>query len=218
MSARYDLVVFDLDGTLHDSFRSIARSYQYALREGFGIDQPDLDVFRPCVGPPIKDSFAMFGVGLDDVDRAITLYERYFLDSAQYECNAFAGVEELLADLQAAGVKMAIASSKQAGMLEYLMERDGLRHYFCALSGVGRTEETPKKALIEQALAACGVSDKSRAVMVGDRHYDAEGAQQAGVDFIAATYGMGEPDEFENYPVVFYARNIEALRRYLLGK
>lgn len=219
MSRRYDLVIFDLDGTLHDSFRSIALSYQYALREGFGNDQPDLDTFRPCVGPPIQDSFALFGVTPSEVGRAIELYEKHFLESAQYECGPFDGVKRMLEDFKAAGIDMAIASSKHTAMLEYLMERDGLRGYFGMISGIqNRLEETPKKLLIERVLAHYGEPNKSRVVMVGDRHYDAEGAFFAGVDFIAAAYGMGEEKEFDGYPAVFHAQNIEQLRAYILGE
>lgn len=219
MQRRYDLVIFDLDGTLHDSFRSIALSYQYALREGFGIDQPDLEVFWPCVGPPIQDSFAMFGVPESEMDRAIALYQKHFLDAAQFECGFYDGVERMLADFRAAGIEMAIASSKHTPMLEYLMTRDGARDYFGMISGIDVMRgEFPKKLLIQRVLAHYGVTDTSRVVMVGDRHYDAAGAEQAGVDFIAADYGMGAKGEFDGYPVAYHAPDVDAVRRYVLGE
>lgn len=219
MHKKYDLVIFDVDGTLHDSFVSIAMSYQYTMKERFGVEHPDLDHFRPCIGPPIQQCFTMLGVEEENIPEAIEIYQRFFKEHAQDVCKFFPGTEAMLADFEAAGIDMAIASSKHVNMINYLMTRDGVLDYFGVVSGVWDVlEDAPKKVLIERVLDHFSVTDKSRVVMVGDRHYDAEGAKQAGVDFIAAGYGMGEPGEFDAYPVVFFARDIDEVRRYVLGE
>lgn len=59
MEQKYDLILFDLDGTITDSGEGITKSVQYALSK-FGIEEPDLENLRKFIGPPLIDSFERF--------------------------------------------------------------------------------------------------------------------------------------------------------------
>ena len=59
MKEKYDLILFDVDGTLTDSGEGITKSVQYTL-EKYGIIEPDLNNLRKFIGPPLIDSFMKF--------------------------------------------------------------------------------------------------------------------------------------------------------------
>ncbi len=215
----YDLVLFDFDGTLHDSFESIALSYQYALFATKSMVIDDLQRFRPCIGPPIADSFAMFGVRPDEVADCFRHYRDFFNRRGYTYCKPYPGVTEMLERLRAAGIKIAIASSKGISVITMLLEKDGLTplfDYISAQSDEEHAHHESKTSLIERAMRALDAQPE-RTVMVGDRHFDAEGARGAGVDFIAADYGFAEPDEFDAYPVALHAESVADIAAFVLG-
>ena len=73
-----------------------------------------------------------------------------------------------------------------------------------------------KTQVIERVIAHYG-ADKRDVVMVGDRFYDAAGAQAAGVDFIAALYGFSQPNEFDPYDTVLCAKTPGEIADYILN-
>jgi phosphoglycolate phosphatase len=216
---RYQLTVFDVDGTLHDSFLSIARSFQYALRHCGAKPLTDLASARRCIGPPIADCFRMLGVERDaDIPNYIRAYRDFFDREGHLLVTLYDGVFDMLQALRKAGVGLAVATSKYREVIEPLLLRDGLLDLFgyVAANPAGGAAQS-KESMIRSALCHFGVP-RERAVMVGDRFYDAQGARDAGVDFIVAAYGMGEPEEFEGYPCVLTAQRAADIARFILGK
>ena len=216
---KYDAVLFDFDGTLYDTFLGIARSYQHALRVCHNLDFPDLSEFEKCVGPPLASSFVdLYGIAEEDVERSVAAFRERYNDKGVYECEIYDGVPEMLDRLRAGGLPLAISSSKPEVMIKKILGGDGLLGKFEIISGIKSESdrESTKVGAINEALAFLGVT-ADREVMVGDRFYDAEGAAEAGIDFVAAMYGFAKDGELEGYPCVCRAETTGAVADFILG-
>lgn len=221
---KYDAVLYDFDGTVVDSFPGIGKCVQYALKEEFGIDVPDYNELTPFFGPPLHNSFEQFyNLDAEQVTRAVKKYRERYNTVGLYESEPYAGAKESFERLRAAGVVLAIASSKPTHLIDTLLAHFGLGAYFSAVAGTqhfeGHADPMTKTDSIELALELIGFSDKcGRAVMVGDRWLDAEGANNANVDFIAAAYSPYiEPDEFDSFPFVHKAASLMDIADLVIG-
>ena len=128
-------LLFDLDGTLTDPKVGICTCVQYALK-AMGIDEPDLDKLEPFIGPPLKDSFMNFyHMSEEQAEAAIAKYRERFADVGIFENKVYDGIPEMLKNLQANGMELAVASSKPEVFVERILEHFGIRKYFKAVVG-----------------------------------------------------------------------------------
>lgn len=195
----YKFILFDLDGTLSDSREGITRSVAHAL-ESMGIDVPDLDALCKFIGPPLRESFIQFyGLSESDSFTALKIYrEHHFNEGGLFENVVYDGIRELLEGLKAQGKTLIVATSKPRPYAEKILEHFGLSQYFDFISGSELDGTRINKAeVIDHALKSCGISDKSKAIMVGDRRFDVSGAWSNGLDCIGVMYGFGSREELE---------------------
>lgn len=195
----YKFILFDLDGTLSDSREGITRSVAHAL-ESMGIDVPDLDALCKFIGPPLRESFIQFyGLSESDSFTALKIYrEHHFNEGGLFENVVYDGIRELLEGLKAQGKALIVATSKPRPYAEKILEHFGLSQYFDFISGSELDGTRINKAeVIDHALKSCGISDKSKAIMVGDRRFDVSGARSNGLDCIGVLYGFGNREELE---------------------
>lgn len=214
---KYDYILFDLDGTLTDPASGITRSVQYSL-EKFGIKAEQSELLR-FIGPPLYDSYMEFyGFTREQAIQAVAYYrELYNGGGALYDCKVYDGIPELLGRLKAEGADLVLATSKPIYSAEKILERFGLSKYFDAAFGCeldGR--RTKKDEVIAWALENHPL-DKSRAIMVGDRLHDIEGARKNGLPSIAVLWGYGSRAEFEEHRADFIAEDIPSLEKLLIG-
>lgn len=213
----WSTVLFDLDGTIVDSAADITASLAHMFTE-LGLDVPNDDVLRSYVGPPLLDSLRLTA-GFDDAEawEALNVYRdhygEHFLRSP-----VFPGVAGLLERLHAAGVPVALATSKPESMARQVLDHAGLSQYFTEITGASDDEELSTKAdVVREALRrlqAKGI-DTSNAVMVGDRGYDTLGAAANGVPTILVEWGYGSPAEAADTIAVVHST--DQLRNLLLG-
>ena len=129
----------------------------------------------------------------------------------------YPGIPELLRDLKASGVRLAVATGKPTVFSEQILEHFELRQYFDIVSGIPLNREPPDKCeVILHALYEMGISDRSGCVMVGDRSHDAIGAKMAQIDFIGVLYGYGSREELEAEGADTIAASVDSLRALLL--
>ena len=217
----FSYILFDLDGTISDPKEGITGSVQYALRH-FGIEEPDRDKLEPFIGPPLRDSFMQFyGFDEQQAEEAIAKYRERFSVTGKYENKLYPGMAELLRDLSLSGAQLAIASSKPTVFVEDILRYFGIRQYFTVVVGSeldgrrGRKEEVVAEVLSQFALR--GATSPSDVVMIGDRKFDIEGARAAGTHSIGVSYGYSAPGELEQAGAEMIVRDVEGLRRILLG-
>ncbi len=203
----YEYILFDLDGTLTDSGPGIMNGFEYAIKK-MGNEVTDKSQLRKFVGPPLKDSFGrVLGYSKEDTDKAISLYREYYHEKGGVlENEVYEGVEKLLSDLKEAGKKLIVATSKGARGTNTVLEHFDLRKYFDFVA-TADDELRPKKVdVIKYALEECGIKDKSKAVMVGDRENDILAANEVGIDSIGVLYGYGDEAELTTAGATYLAK------------
>lgn len=212
-------VLFDLDGTLTDPKEGITRSVQYAL-EDFGIHEPDLDQLTCFIGPPLAESFREY-YGFDEVEaaRAVKKYRERFSDVGIYENRVLEGTQDMLAALKAAGRVVCLATSKPEVFAKKILKKYGLDGFFDVAVGSELDGRRGTKAeVIEEALRRAGAQNqREKAVMVGDRRQDIEGAKQCGLSSIGVQFGYAEPGELEKAGADYVAGSMEELKNVLLA-
>lgn len=214
---RWKFLLFDLDGTLTDPMQGITRSVQYALRH-FGIDEPDLRKLCPFIGPPLADSFREhYGMSAADAETAVAKYREYYAPKGIFENEVYAGIPELLAATAAAGCVNVMATSKPTPFAEQIAAHFGFAQDFTLISGsTFDGTRTTKAEVIRHALAELEIAPQ-KAVMIGDRRYDIEGAAETGLASIAVGWGYASPGELEAARPDLFAPDVETLRRLLVG-
>ena len=186
------LVIFDLDGTLTDSAEGVVASFRHALAT-IGAEIPEGDLAGRVVGPPMHHTLAAMGLG-DRADEAIAAYRVDYTTRGWAMNSVFDGVAALLADLRAAGVRLAVATSKVEPTARRILDHFGLTDHFDVIAGanVDGTHAT-KAEVLARALAQLQPLPE-RVVMVGDRVHDVEGAADHGIDTLVVGWGYGADD------------------------
>ncbi|MFQ8985082.1 MAG: HAD hydrolase-like protein, partial [Evtepia sp.] len=168
-------IFFDLDGTLTDSGPGIMNSALPAL-EHFGIPVANRDQLRVFVGPPLRQTFARFGVPEAGIEEAIRIFRARYIPIGKFENTPYPGIADLLARLQAEGFSLYVATSKPQVTAIEVLEHFQLAHHFTLICGADPAVGRETKAdVIAHLLAQIG--DPGRAVMVGDTDYDVLGAK-----------------------------------------
>jgi len=208
------LVIFDLDGTLTDSAEGIVASFRHAL-EQVGAAMPEGDLITRLIGPPMHATLRSLGLG-EHVEEAIAAYYADYGERGWAMNALFDGVEQLLADLQAAGVRMAVATSKAEPTARRILAHFGLDHYFEVIAGASADgSRSSKTDVLAHALAQLAPLPE-RVLMVGDRSHDVDGAAEHGIDTVVVGWGYGRsdfPDGFGGGAT--HAPTITELRRAL---
>ncbi len=189
---RGDLVIFDLDGTLTDSAEGIVASFRHALA-AVGAAVPDGDLVSRIVGPPMHRTLQAMGLGAR-VDDAMAAYRADYTSRGWSMNRPFAGVSALLGDLAAAGVRLAVATSKAEPTARRILAHFELDACFEVIAGASVDGTRAGKAdVLAHALGQL-TPLPDRVVMVGDRSHDVEGAAAHGIATIVVDWGYGRAD------------------------
>lgn len=209
MDKRY--VLFDLDGTLTDSFEGIKNALTYCLSK-YGIT-PKPSEFSRVIGPPVVWSLKTFyNIEGEQALEALSFFREYYDNKGCFENRVYDNVEEMLKTLKAHDKKLMIATSKPEPMAIKVIEHFGLLDYFCFISGSmaetendlhysnlkGTTARSSKEDVIRYALEKNGIRDLEHAVMIGDRRWDIDAAKNIGIDTIGVRYGYADEQELSN--------------------
>jgi phosphoglycolate phosphatase len=194
-------VLFDLDGTLVDPAGAITGGIRAAL-VGHGIPDPGTERLDALVGPPLALSLMELpGMTEEKLPLVIAAYRAEYAAHGMASSRVYPGIAELLRDLRAEGVRLAVATSKPINIAVRLLEVQGLLDAFDAVHGATPNEIAPrsghgKEHIVAEALAGLG-SDPAETVMVGDRHYDVAGAAANGMPCIGVSWGYAPEGELE---------------------
>lgn len=213
----YDVIFFDLDGTLTDPGLGITSSVAHALRRA-GITPPPLQELYPFIGPPLVDSFVKYyGMTHEEGRTAVDWFREYFRDRGIFENEVYPGIESMLARLREAGKTLVLATSKPEEFALRILDHFGLRQYFSCVTGASMDETLSRKdEVIALALTRCKPVDLSRVIMVGDRLHDIEGAKKNGLAAIGVLYGYGSREELETAGANEIAATVKELEQLLL--
>lgn len=217
---RYDVLLWDLDGTLTDPKEGITLSVQYALNR---LDYPscEADDLDWIIGPPLKESFKILFQTTDEalVNRAITFYRERYQEIGLYENIVYPGIPELLAQLKEKGCMHLLATSKPRVFAEKILQHFSLDSYFSVIMGSELNGQfVEKDGLIAEILKKVPTDSRSKTVMIGDRRYDVQGARANGIDVISVGYGYGTIEELSDASPDFIAPSVSDLEKLLLDR
>lgn len=216
MKPIYDLILFDLDGTLTDSEPGITGAVKYALNK-MHFPIPPQETLRRFIGPPLWQSFTSFcGMTGEQAETAVCFYRETYNQKGAFENKPYPGILALLEELKTSGATLAVATSKPENIARPVLDFFHLTPFFNHIAAPDdREHSSSKKELILSGLNACGASP-SHTVMVGDTRYDAAGAREAGANFIGVLYGFGTREEMAQEGARVFAPDAAALRGLLL--
>ncbi len=213
------LIVWDFDGTLADSRALIEAGMDHALK-GLGLqDRPELkQEWLRYVGLPVEEGLqrTFAPLGLDPAE-VLKIYRTFDWIANEPLLVPFPGMDALVQELHALGVKMAIASSKRGLPLRRQVETFGWSSCFDPLVTPDDVRlAKPHPESLEICLAAHGIGPLE-AVMVGDTPFDLEMANRALVPGIAVGHGFYGREALEACGPRAYAPDVPALREILLA-
>jgi phosphoglycolate phosphatase len=209
----WDVVLFDLDGTLTDSGLGVGNGVLYTL-EKMGYPKPSDAELRKYLGPPLWTSFQDYaGMPESDTPEAVRLYREYYNETGAYENSVYSGIPELLAKLVSDGKRLAVATSKVDYAAVNILQHFSLDHFFDVIAGSDETGELrgTKALVIEHALAELRMCDGTSIVMIGDREHDILGAKEHGLPGIGVLYGYGDLAELESAGAVAIVSDVADL-------
>ncbi len=180
-------VVFDLDGTLVDSYSAITASVNHAR---IGWDMPPLSEgqIRLQVGRGLEPLIADL-VGPDRVEEGVARFRERYAQVYGSGTRVLDGVVETLERLARSGYRMTVASNKPARFSCPILEHFDLSHLFDAVEGPDTAGSTkPDPEMIRRCLRAMGVTPPE-AVYVGDMVLDVASGREAGVDVVLVAGG-----------------------------
>ncbi|MBE5778165.1 MAG: dTMP kinase [Clostridiales bacterium] len=208
----FDAVVFDLDGTVFDAEEGITSSVACAM-DKMGLPVPEKTDLRMVVGPPLRDSFReLLQVPEERIEEAVQNYLEDFLYKGRFRYRVFPGMRQLLHVLKNCGIHVALASSKPQKTCQLILHDFAMDHLFDVIMGEGMgKDKLGKPELIRRALP----EKYRRAVMVGDRKFDVEGAKEAGIESIGVSFGCGSVIELETAGADYVVHDADALQKLL---
>lgn len=211
---KYEMIVFDWDGTLLDSAGAIAQSIQAACRD-LDLPEPSDAQARHVIGLGLVDAMRKAVPDLKP-ERYQEMSERYRFHylSGDHRLTLFKGIPELLASLQAAGHLLTIATGKSRVGLDRALDHSGLRPLFQASRCADECHSKPHPQMLEELMAEFGISAAST-VMIGDTSHDLLMARNAGVDSLAVTYGAHPRDHLAEHGPLACLHNVEELALWL---
>lgn len=214
----YQCILFDLDGTLTDSKEGVLECVQYALR-AMGCPLPEPRDLLKFIGPPLQDSFMEYcGLSREETREALRLFRERYIPAGQFKNRPAPGVAEMMGRLSARGFTLALASSKAESQCRAICERFGFTPHLAVISGSSDSRDQSKAEVIQSAMERLNLTDPRRALMVGDRKYDVEGARACGMDCVGVEFfGYAPPGELEEAGAVAVVRTTEELEAFILA-
>lgn len=223
---RYDLVIFDLDGTLLDTIGDLAQAVNHCLRIK-GYPEHTVPEYKLMVGHGIRNLVysaipSEYRGDQAVVESCLADFVEYYTAHIQERTVPYDGVHDIMRRLQDRGVAIAVASNKFQAGAEALTAHFFPDVDFCAV--LGNRSDLPLKpdpavidfCISKAASAVFGTPARDRVVMVGDSATDIKTAKNAGIASIGVTWGFRDEDELRSAGADIIATNPEELFNNLL--
>lgn len=211
---RYELYVFDWDGTVMDTTALIARGIQEAAR-ALALPVPDLETARGTIGLGVSETMAIVAPTLpaerwEEFQRA---YRDWYI-VREAEVFLFPHLRELFDAMRRHGVRMAIATGKSRRGLNRVFEKTGIGGYFEATRTADECFSKPHPQMLEEIFLETGVAPEN-AVMIGDTGHDLQLAANGRCHAVGVTYGAARREELEALPHDAIVDNVDELAQAL---
>ncbi len=214
MPKRFDLLVFDWDGTLMDSAGAIVFSIQAACRD-LGLPVPDEAAARHIIGLGLRDALTTLLPDLPETGyaRLVERYRHYYL-ARDHEIPLFQDAAQVVRALGRAGFLLAVATGKSRQGLDRALARTGLTDQFHASRCADECFSKPHPAMLKEIMDELDTPPR-RTLMIGDTTHDLQMAANAGVASLAVAYGAHPRESLVAMAPVATLDSFAELRRWL---
>ena len=187
---KFDLILFDLDGTLFDTKQTILNALCGYIEE-VGIRTLTDEEKESFFGPPAIRSFKKFfpQMSEDEINKLLIGYRKYYLEKELLKAKMYDGTLDVLIKLKEDGYKVALATYKLMNCVTPLLKHYDVLKYFDAVKGSVAELGGTKTDIMKEAIDECKVKDYDRICMIGDTDHDFGGAVDLNVSFIGMNYG-----------------------------
>ncbi len=196
---RFELLVFDWDGTLMDSVARIVACIQGAVRDLQLEPRSDTQV-RNIIGLGLHEAISSLYPGTDFAfhDQVAQRYRHHFLNADPTPMTLFPGAFEVVVELHRQGYWMAVATGKGRQGLDRVLDETGLRRYFHVTRCSDETSSKPHPQMLQEIIDFVGV-EPADTLMIGDTEYDLEMASNARTAALAVSYGVHTPTQLARH-------------------
>jgi len=211
---RFDLIVFDWDGTLFDSTALITRCIQSACAD-LGLDPPSDRDASYVIGLGLRDALTHAAPTLpqERYGELALRYRTHYL-ARQHDLLLFDGVLELLHELKQRRHLLAVATGKSRAGLDDALATAHLRGMFDATRTADETVSKPHPRMLLELMDELD-ADPARTLMIGDTTHDLQLAANAGAASLAVAYGAHEPEALQGLAPRHVAHSVAELRSWL---
>ncbi len=208
---KYKYIIFDFDGTINNTEEGITNAFKATL-DLYGVDYTNVD-FKRHIGPPLEFSFREL-LGDDKWEQAVDKYREIFTKiDAINQCQVYDGIIDVLTQLRQRGYILAVATSKYEPYAIQSLTKLGLIDKFDFV--YGQNERRGYKNVILSQLIGDNNWDKAQCLMVGDTHYDVEGAHDNNIDVLAVTYGFETREQLTQCHPTYIVDSTQAILEVL---
>jgi phosphoglycolate phosphatase len=206
----YDLVIFDLDGTLIDSVGDIADALNHTL----GTEHPDA-VVAGWVGSGVRVLLERAGVAHAELDEAVVRFRAAYAAQPCKHTRPYLRVRETL---RALDCDKAVATNKPGELSRTILGKLGLADEFIAVLGEDDVGARKPDPLIVDILRGKVGALRAQTLYVGDSLIDAETANAAGVELCLVSYGYAPPAAIAAAPAAYHIDRFDELIAILAPK
>jgi phosphoglycolate phosphatase-like HAD superfamily hydrolase len=214
MKNNVELIVFDLDGTLFESSSTIYKTVKCAFEHlNINVDIPKKEMDKR-IGMHFKPIFKELNIIVDDFDKFIDIYKKYYFDFIE-DTIIYRGVIDTLDILKEKGFKLSVLTTKVQDQTEKIIEHFNMSFYFDVL--MGRKDGVGIKPSAEPLLLICEELNISpvNTMIVGDSELDIRCGKNAGALTCCASYGHRDKEMLDNENPDYMIGNFEAIKEVL---
>lgn len=215
MAKRFELIVFDWDGTLMDSAATIVAAIQESCRD-LSIAPPSDEQARHIIGLGLQDALRGALPGLDPARyREVAERYRHHYLLHDHELVLFEGAYELVSALGEAGLLLAVATGKSRNGLDRALDSSGLRRHFHGTRCADECHSKPHPQMLLELMEEFGVAPENT-LMIGDTTHDLLMARNAQVPALAVAYGAHPRAALETEAPLLCAENVAEMHAWLM--
>jgi phosphoglycolate phosphatase len=216
MKNRFDLLVFDWDGTLVDSIEWIVKCIHHAARE-CAYELPSEQASKNVIGLRLDEALSRLFPDAAAVTRKqlIRAYQSAYRSRPMTRNDFFHGVYDLLQQLKREGYALAIATGKTRGGLRKALEATGTSALFTATRCADETASKPDPMMLFQLMEETGIGS-GRTVMIGDSIHDLQMARHADIESIAVSCGANSAQDLKQQNPLLCLQTTAELLEFLV--
>ncbi len=195
----YHNILFDLDGTIVDSYKGITDSIKHVTKT-LNIEDLSDDILKKFIGPPLEKSFIKYCNDIDknNIENAINIYRDYYKETGIFDCIIYPDIIECLNILKNNKKNIYLATAKPKPFAKIILSYLHIDNFFNEIYGVDFNGSLKDKYDVMSHAIKDSNLDTNSSIMIGDREDDAIASKKLSVDILSVRYGYGEESEFSS--------------------